>query len=121
MHKVFHGEGGQFFFHAGGRAILSKEQRAVSDAVKERVNAGPAQIDAPDSAGDRRSRSPCRTACRAPVRLACTCSSRRAPHGRRSLLTLTGSPGRGFAALALALVVYGVTVAGAIASGVWRR
>ena len=37
------------------------------------------------------------------------------------VLTLTGSLAWAFAALALALVVYGVTVATAIASGVWFR
>jgi putative MATE family efflux protein len=37
------------------------------------------------------------------------------------VLTLTGSLGWTFAALALALVVYGVTVATAIASGVWFK
>ena len=36
-------------------------------------------------------------------------------------LALTGSLAWAFAALALALVVYGVIVAGAVASGVWFR
>ena len=37
------------------------------------------------------------------------------------VLTLTGSLTWAFAALAMALVVYGVTVVSAIASGVWFR
>ncbi len=41
--------------------------------------------------------------------------------GGWAVLRLTGSLGWTFAALSLALVVYGVTLATAVASGVWFR